>query len=248
MRSRGQGPDLLLLHGSGAPAASLEPLAARLSQTHRVWLPDMPGYEGRMGEAYAPSAELVASLRDELVAQGVQELVIIGHSFGAFRMFHMGLIAAPLKLRALIGLSPLASLPEEVRAGMAGFGDALRAGVDLSGAMVPRWYAPDYAAQHPELAAQIAGWIKRIDVEVLTHELVEPIDGGALSARLGELECPVYLRVGELDQATSPMLVGDVYARLKNASYTQVKGLGHMQAEEDCDRLVAWIHGVLSAL
>jgi pimeloyl-ACP methyl ester carboxylesterase len=247
LESSGQGDDILILHGCGAPGTALVPLAERLSQTHRVWLPDMPGYITNRDVPYMPTPQLVASLRDALLARGVERVALIGHSFGSFRLAHMALIAAPLKLTALIALSPASSMPEDAFPPLRDFAEALRTGVDMSQAAAERWYGPAYYAAHPELVAQMRSWMDSYDLTMPSRELPEPFDGGALGDQLHELPLPLYIRVGDEDLATPAWIAESMFARVKRGELSLVKGIGHMLIEEDMEPTLAWIHAALHA-
>lgn len=247
LESIGQGADILILHGCGAPSTALAPLAARLAQTHRVWMPDMPGYITNRDVPYMPTPELVAKLRDELLARGVEELAIIGHSFGSFRLMHMALIAAPIKLTGLIALSPASSMPDEAYPPLRDFAQALCDGIDMAQPAAERWYGPAYYAKHPELADQMRSWMASYDLTMPSRELPEPFDGGALGSRIHEISMPLYIRVGEQDVATPPVIAESIFAQIQRGELALIKGIGHMLAEEDLEPTLAWILGALAA-
>ncbi|MBL8559084.1 MAG: alpha/beta fold hydrolase [Hyphomonadaceae bacterium] len=82
----GDGPELLLLHGTGAATHSWRDLAPLLARTHTVIAPDLPGHgftsrpEQDSGFALPRVAAAVASL---LKALAVAPHVVVGHSAGA---------------------------------------------------------------------------------------------------------------------------------------------------------------------
>ncbi len=99
----GQGPALLLLHGTGASAHSWAPMREALAASHTVIAPDLPGH-GATSPMPEPAtlpamARAVAALCAEL---RVAPVLLVGHSAGvaiALEMVVRGL-AAP---RAIVG-------------------------------------------------------------------------------------------------------------------------------------------------
>ncbi|MEV7404509.1 alpha/beta hydrolase [Streptomyces sp. NPDC091267] len=79
-----QGPPLLLIHGSGASAASWAPMVPALAGRHHVIRVDLPGC-GRspLAPSYDVSAQArrVAALLDDL---GLRHVTAVGHSSGGY--------------------------------------------------------------------------------------------------------------------------------------------------------------------
>ncbi|MFK8042001.1 alpha/beta fold hydrolase BchO [Congregibacter sp.] len=102
---RGQGPDLLLLHGTGASSHSWVPMARLLSSDFRVIAPDLPG-QGFTELAPPPQCSLagmsraIGGLLNDLNAS---PRVIVGHSAGAA-------IAASLCLRGSFNPQAIVSI------------------------------------------------------------------------------------------------------------------------------------------
>jgi pimeloyl-ACP methyl ester carboxylesterase len=84
---KGEGPPVVLLHGNGAMAEDfvLSGLMDRLAENHRVIAFDRPGYgytERPRSRAWTPASQ-AALLRRAVQHLGVEEPVLIGHSWGA---------------------------------------------------------------------------------------------------------------------------------------------------------------------
>ncbi|MDI3257447.1 MAG: alpha/beta hydrolase [Kyrpidia sp.] len=80
---RGTGFPVVLLHGWGGAAASFRPVTDRLSQTHRVLAPDLPGF----GDSPAPGKtwgvrDYTACVLEFMDRLGIAKAHVIGHSFG----------------------------------------------------------------------------------------------------------------------------------------------------------------------
>jgi magnesium chelatase accessory protein len=81
----GQGPDLLLLHGTGGATHSWRDLAPLLAQHFRVVAPDLPGHGFTMARR-APDLSLpgmAASIAALIGRLGLKPEVVVGHSAGA---------------------------------------------------------------------------------------------------------------------------------------------------------------------
>ena len=104
----GQGPILLLLHGSGASAHSWAELLPHLLPHATVVAPDLPGHGFTRGADLARlTLPLIAADLDALLAAlGVSPpTLVVGHSAGAALALRWALLT-PQPPRALIGFNP----------------------------------------------------------------------------------------------------------------------------------------------
>ncbi len=113
----GEGPPVLLLHGTGAATHSWRELLPLLAREYTVIAPDLPGHGftgapmSRSGFTLPGMAALTAELLGEL---GMSPTLIVGHSAGAAIASRMVLDghAAPAQLISLNGaLLPLPGMP-----------------------------------------------------------------------------------------------------------------------------------------
>jgi pimeloyl-ACP methyl ester carboxylesterase/putative sterol carrier protein len=98
----GKGSPLVLLHGMGASKLSWVPLLAKLSQSHRVIAPDLPGH----GDSDKPAADYsprfyARVVRHFLDAMDVEQAVIIGNSMGGRVGVELAL-RSPNRVRGLV--------------------------------------------------------------------------------------------------------------------------------------------------
>lgn len=84
-RSCGNGPAIVLLHGIGSGAASWFPCAVALARHARVVAWNAPGYGNSSALPYKRprASDYAARLRQLLVALGIDQCVLVGHSLGA---------------------------------------------------------------------------------------------------------------------------------------------------------------------
>ena len=122
----GQGPALLLLHGTGAASHSWRGLAPLLAEHFTLLIPDLPGHGftapplRESGYRLPAVAQAVAALCDELT---VEPAFILGHSAGAAVAIRMTLdgLAVPRAIVSLNGAllpfpGPAAQLREHLKA------------------------------------------------------------------------------------------------------------------------------------
>ena len=92
----GEGPALLLLHGSGPGVsawANFGELLPKIGAQHRIIAPDLPGY----GASYVPDLDtdfvltVIAAVRRVLEAEQVQRVHVLGNSLGGMIAFHLAL-------------------------------------------------------------------------------------------------------------------------------------------------------------
>lgn len=253
----GQGPTLLLLHGTGASNRSFRDLAPLLAERFTVIAPDLPGH----ARSSTPSASgmsvdgMAASMAALLVALDATPSIAVGHSAGAAVLVRMALDRR-LRLRALVGLnaallpldglmrvmSPMAKLlalapgiPRLV-SGLAGDPRGVQRLVDSTGSTLDadgmRLYA-ELIRDRSHVAgalAMMAAWnLDRTD------------------AQLAALEPAPLLIVGDNDRTVPPQQATRVAARVPGTEVVMLTGLGHLAHEEAPDRVAALIVAHASA-
>lgn len=238
----GQGPVLLLLHGTGAATHSWRDLAPLLAAHFTIVAPDLPGH----GFTEAPESDrLSLPAMARAVAGLLKQLalspdVIVGHSAGvaiALRMvadkavtpsavISLNGALLPFKgvasqlfpsLARLMVLNPLVPRFFAWRAGSAGAVENLLEGtgsqIDAAGI---RFYQRLFGSRvHvASTLAMMANW-----------------DLQALGRDFGKLDLPILLIAGSADKAVRPAEAEQAAARLPRARLQKVEG-GHLVHEE----------------
>jgi pimeloyl-ACP methyl ester carboxylesterase len=113
VRTAGQGPDLLLVHGLGGASTSWQATAERLADRFRVIAPDLPGF----GRSPIPAADytpgfFVDVLVGLLDRMGVEETHAIGSSMGGQVALELGL-DHPERVNRLIAVAPAGVPPAD---------------------------------------------------------------------------------------------------------------------------------------
>lgn len=243
----GQGPVLLLLHGTGASSHSMAGLLPLLAGRFTVVVPDLPGHaftDALPGTASLPAMSRVLAALLAVVglappalvaghsagaAIGAQ-LVLDGHAparavvaiNGALRPFDglAGLLFAPLA--RLVGGGPLLpGLVSRLVARQARDPRSLRRLIDGTGSTVPPASAALYArlVQSP---AHVAGALA-----MMSHWDLRP-----LAEALPRLPAPLWLLASDRDRMVPPAQAHELARRLPRARCVPLPATGHLAHEE----------------
>ena len=253
----GEGPPLLLLHGTGTATHSWRGLAPLLAKTHTVIAPDLPGHGFTVGRpaggmAMPAVARAVGGL---LRAMEVAPVAVVGHSAGAAIMARMVLDghAAPT---SLVGLDA-ALLPFP--------GLAARLFPALARALFVNPFAPHLFARMARVRGETARFLvrstgSRIDAAgVRAYEALLATSGhcagalammaswdlAALASDLPRLATPLLLLHGDRDAAIPIGSARAAAALVGNGRLVPLPGLGHLAHEERPADVAALIHAFL---
>ncbi|WP_033920137.1 alpha/beta fold hydrolase BchO [Sphingomonas sp. 37zxx] len=251
----GQGPALLLLHGTGAATHSWRDLAPILAQDFTVIAPDLPGHGFTSGRPVGGLAmpAMAGAVGDLLDAMGEQPQLVVGHSAGAAIAVRMAL-DAQVAPEALVGLNP-ALLPFP--------GLAAKLFPTLAKLLFVNPFAPHIFAQIARGSGEVGRFLARSTGSTIAPEGVECYArlfrdpghiGGALAmmaewdldsfaARLPELRVPLLLLHGDRDAAVPVKAATDAAARVPGAVVEIISGAGHLAHEEQPAQIAARILG-----
>lgn len=250
----GEGPVLLLLHGTAAATHSWRGLLPLLARNFTVVAPDLPGH----GFTETPATSrmtmpaMATALRALLKTLDIQPALVAGHSAGAaiaLRMVLDGLIA-PAGVVSLNGaLEPLSGVAGQIFSPLA----KLLVGLPL----LPNLFA--WRAQKKSVVAKLLKDTgSSIDAEgvALYARLIQDArhtaaalammaqwDLNPLVADLPDLRCPLLLIVGAKDRAVPPAVSRRVARQVAGARLVSMPNLGHLSHEEDPAGTAALIDG-----
>ena len=254
----GEGPVLLLVHGTGASTHSWRDLMPLLARHFSVIAVDLPGHgftsppEPRRMSLPGMAQDLAAVL----ALLDVVPSVVVGHSAGAAILARMCLdrLIHPKVLVSLNGaIVPLVAMPEEV------FGPAARALVACG--WVPRLFAWQSRAPRA-LQRLIDSTGSKLDARGV--ELYRRLAGNsghvaaalammanwglrALERDLPRLAVPLVLVVAGNDRTIPPGEAQRVLRLVRGARIVAIPGLGHLAHEEDPAAFVAAIREAADA-
>ena len=243
VQEMGQGPTLLLLHGTGASTHSWRDLLPLLARDFHVVAPDLPGH----GFTEAPERDrlslpaMARGLTALLGKLGVEPEGIVGHSAGAAIAMQMVLTGAvaPSCLISLNGaLLPFKGVASQL------FPSVAR--LLVLNPLVPRLFA--WRAGSTEAVTQLLeGMGSRLDARgqdlyqrlfsnrvhvASTLGMMANWDLEALGRSFGRVDLPVLLVVGAGDRAVPPGDAREVARRLPDARIETLPGAGHLIHEE----------------
>jgi len=252
----GQGPRILLLHGTGSSSGSWSRMVPMLADRFEVLAPDLPGHgssgalpASRSGlDAYA---QAVATLVSDL---GAWPDLIVGHSAGAAIAARMalepnadgvgvvslngalrplsGLTAATfVPLAKLLGISPF--LPGLVVSLVASDGRAVRRLLDATGSRIDA----DMIRLYEQLMrnpAHVAG----------TLRMLAGWDLRALLRQLPRLGPRLTLVAGAADRTIAPQDAHWVQLRVPGSTQLTLPALGHLAHEEAAQQVAGVVVSV----
>jgi magnesium chelatase accessory protein len=239
----GNGPVLLLIHGTGASTHSWRALAPRLAQHFTVVAPDLPGhgFTGLPSTGGLSLPSMARTLSELLHVLDVAPRLAIGHSAGAAIAIRMVLDheIAPEGLVSLNGaLLPFTGLARHV------FSPLAKLLVSIP--FVPSMFAE--AASHSRaIARQMGKTGSTLDAQGLdlygrllsnpTHVantlgMMASWDLDSVSRELQRIMVPVLLITGSRDLTVPPEQAFKVRDLLPRAKVENLRGLGHLAHEE----------------
>jgi magnesium chelatase accessory protein len=241
----GQGPVLLLLHGTGAATHSWRDMLPLLARDFTVVAPDLPGHgftaqPETAGMTLPGMARGIAALLRQL---GLRPDSAAGHSAGAAVLAQMcldGLITP----RALVSLNG-ALLPLPFHGAAAPFMAPL-AKLFASNPVVPMifaWQAADgrvveklLRGTGSEIGAEGAKFYRRLARRSghagAALKMMANWDLASLQAALPKLTTPLLLVVGGNDRSIPPADAGRIQRLIPAARIVNLPGLGHLAHEE----------------
>jgi magnesium chelatase accessory protein len=255
----GQGPVLLLAHGTGAATHSWRGLFPRLARHFTVVAPDLPGHGFTETPARARlSLPVMARALTELTRTlGLPPVVAAGHSAGTPILARMTLDGG-IAPRAIIGINA-ALMPFEGLAGQV-FSPIARL---LAGLPAIPWFFARRAAERsvverllrdtgsaldPEGVEFYARLVRRPAHVAAALGMMANWDLHPVLRDLRRLKPPLVLLVGGADRTIPPDDARRLKTMLPAIRVIALPGLGHLAHEEDPGRIAAIMAGLAEEL
>lgn len=240
VQSMGEGPLILLIHGSGGAVHSWRDVMPRLARRHRVVAVDLPG-QGftRAGRPRYGLDEMACDLSALALAQGWALRCVVGHSAGAAVALRMAIGSAAPPERIVGVNAALGSFkgpagvifPAVARALVAnpltGFAVSRFATERLARRMLARM-GSEIDAVGLACYARLFGDATHVQA---TLRMMAAWDLTPLQRRLGEIAAPVLLITGSHDVAVPPSVSAAAASRMRQARLASLPG-GHLLHEE----------------
>lgn len=239
----GQGPVVLLAHGTGASTHSWRDLAPVLAKRFTVIAPDLPGH----GFTDTPPTDglrlpgMATALGRLMEAMGISPAIVVGHSAGAAVLIRMCIdgIIAPRAIISVNGaLMPFRGVAAQVFSPMAK--------LLFRNPFVPRLFAwrAGGVSSVEKLIESTGSVIDADGVELYARLFRSPAhvagalgmmanwDLAPLARDLPGLKPPLTLIAGGADKAIPPDDAFRVRDMAPNATVEYLRGLGHLAHEE----------------
>src|ERR1700753_2710856 len=224
----GEGTPLFLFHSLLSDRASFDRIAPQLSKTHRVIVPELPGFGA--SKAVEGGLAAVADRLAELVkdAAGGKPAIVLGNGYGGFVALQMA-IRYPAIVAKLVLADCGAAFSEPGREAFRNMAAASKAKglAAITDVAMRRLFAPEFQAQHPDLMRDRREAFLRTDPEVFRAACAALAELD-LRPELGKVKVPVLVLVGEHDEATPPPMSHELAAGLPNARLQVIAGCAHV--------------------
>lgn len=251
VQEMGEGPLVLLIHGAGGATQSWRHLMPLLAQNRRVVAVDLPGQgftksgAGQRLGLVPMSQDLSGLCKD----QSWQPDAIIGHSAGAAIALEMTRHMSPAP--PVIGInSALGNFK-----GLAGLLFPMMAKALAMTPWVARFFTASTSRQG-SVTRLIAGTGSKLPSEDLQWYRALINDEGHVNGTLGmmaqwnldpllralpEHQAKTLLVTSDRDKTVPPRTSADVAAKMPDATYLSLPGLGHLAHEEDAEAVFSAI-------
>lgn len=232
---RGQGPAVVFLHGIGGGAASWSYQIEEFGRAYRVIAWDMPGYGASQPAAEYSFPGYTQWLRDFLTERAVERPILVGHSIGGM-VVQEYLATHPGGARAVVlyATSPAFGRKDgewqqqflRARLGPLDEGKTL---ADLAPDVVRGLAGSRAKSEGIERAVACMAAVPDETYRAVVLSLVE------FDRRegLGKITAPCLLIAGEEDSNAPPAMMERMAARIPEAQYHRLPGLGHLAHLED---------------
>ena len=227
--------NVLLLHAGIADRRMWAPQIEALEPAgHRVLAPDLPGFgDNALTPPTVDYVEFAATLLDGAAA-------VVGCSFGGRVALELA-AAKPELVTKLVLVAPGLASTEWSKEAQAGFAEeeAMIESGDLIGAAEQQarmWLAPDAAADVRELT--VAMTVRSYDQQLPFEDEVRAVwPEPPAETRLGQLDVPTLLVVGDADLPELRSLAERLARELPDAGLETIEGAGHLPSLERPDEL-----------
>lgn len=253
-RDQGQGPVLVLLHGSNASLFTWEGWVRELSAHHRVITLDLPGHgltgpDPKERYSWTGMAQALESFRERL---GLERFHLAGNSMGGAVAWHYALLH-PERVERLVLVDPAGYPRDEPSPLVFRLMRAPVLGEFFSG-VTPRWVIDrnvravygDPSKVTEEGVTRYHALLLREGNRRATRERLRDTRDDGLWRRLGEVRAPTLILWGAKDTWILPSYGARFDRDLPDSRLVVYPDLGHVPMEEDPARTAADVRRFLA--
>lgn len=246
----GEGVPLVLTHSFLCSGAMWAPVVPALAARARVVNIDLRGH-GRSG-ATPPSFSLYDMVGDVIAVLdtlGIEKAVWVGLSIGGMISLRAAL-TAPERVAALALLDTDAG-PEHpkvrIKYRAMGLGARLVGLRPFLPAVVPIMFGKTTLRTRRDLVAEWREHFASVHLPSMIATLGALVRRDDLRPRLGEIDAPTLVLVGEEDAALQPARAAQIHAGIPGSRYEVVPAAGHLSALEQPDTVSSAILSITEA-
>jgi 3-oxoadipate enol-lactonase len=223
----GDGPPLFLFHSLLSDRASFDPIAPELARSHRVIVPELPGFGG--SKAVSGGLADIADRMAEAVSEaGDNNAIVLGNGYGGFVALQMAIRHPDIASKFILADCG-AAFSEQGREAFRTMAAVTKAKglAAITDVAMRRLFAPEFQAAHPDLMRDRREAFLKTDPEVLKAACAQLAELD-LRPELSDVKMPVLVLVGEHDEATPPPMSHELAALLPNARLKVLAGCAHV--------------------
>lgn len=259
---RGATP-IVMLHGASSNLEVMRPLAARLSQTHRVILVDRPGHGWSTRASFSdstpqPQARMIAEALQKL---GVPPAVVVAHSWSGALALRIAL-DHPDRVTGLVMLAPVAypwpggvsqynyAVTAPVVGPLLAHTITLPLGLLLADSGARGVFAPQPMPESFVKDSATRLLLRPREFVANAWDLVTLRAAMAEQApRYGNIAVPITIIAGDVDKTVSTHIHSQPLAKTaQNAKLIVLEGIGHMVQYAAPDLVIAEIEAMANGL
>ena len=222
--------DLVFLHGIGGSAEIWKPQTDHFTGKHRMLAWNAPGYGGTEPIANVTFPKLAERLAEDMSAEGFEQPVIVGHSFGG--MVAQQLVRDyPERVGGLIlsGTSSAFGNPDgdfqkkfiEARTKPLDGGKTM---ADVASKVAPTLVGSTAPSEAVDLAIACMSAVP----ESTYRAIVALLTTFDLRSALSEIAAPTLLVAGTEDKTAPAAMMERMAARIPGAGFATIEGAGHL--------------------
>jgi pimeloyl-ACP methyl ester carboxylesterase len=229
----GEGNPLMLLHGTGADAQSMEELTALLAKEFKVYAYDLRGFGKTVRPADPPlSHDLwVEDLRNFMLHFGISKASLAGWSLGGGVIMGFA-IRYPDMVSHLIPIG--AGSPRVTSTDRSGFNERQRLAesgapieeiVEKTFEFTKNAHSPWVVENKPERVEKMRQTLLRNDPRSYAESV--RATRGDFGPKLGSIDCPTLIIVGDSDKRTPKEMSEDLNMAIPNSYLKIIEHCGH---------------------
>ncbi|OII30954.1 hydrolase [Curtobacterium sp. MMLR14_010] len=216
----------LVLHGGGGPR-TVAPIVGHLASAFHVLAPTHPGWDGTSRPAEIDSvAALATAWLDHLLADDVQDAVLVGSSIGGWIALEMAVqAAADDRWSGVVGA--VVDI-DGVGAVVDGEPIADFFALDARGLAEVAWHDPERGYTDPADVTDEQRAVQRSNGATMAAVAGRGMSDPTLLARLGGVRVPTLVVAGASDRVVTPTYARAVAAAVPGAEFAEVPAAGHL--------------------